>query len=1109
MATHSPTYLALKFNALLDGQTFFDHWSEKFRSPQVYGFSVKCLCPFHLGESFRSLLLDLRKKTFRCTFTACKASGGGTFADLHSFFLDKPLLEALLDLRSTFRLELPEDVQHPLAAALADQAREHLRARELETAENVAALAFKEDPTNTPLRLLLAEICEASNRSDDARPYYELALEQAVADRNWNQAGTILNRLRTLYPDQMAYVEQSLKAAQGRGDPAGTVTAYLELGRRSDVSLAQRQEWLEQARALDPGRPEILEQLGGVYEDIQRHADAVKIWESLAENYRRSGQWQQALEVLDRIARQCPQREDIRETRAEILLAAGREGEATDILNQLVAQALEQGATEQAERYLQRLCDSHPSDIETSWQLLTLLEQTGRVEEATRVAERVLAVCDPALAGDRYAAVLERLKNWYPNDTVYRGRLVAHYANRGNTDAAFNELCQLMELYFQKGLRTDALQHVEAMRSLVVDHPRRRLELAQLLVTHECTAEALREYEAVARACLTDNPDLAEEACTHGLEVDPSQIALHEIHLEIVLANRPDQAVEECRRLIELYRAQGLLGKSLVAPARVKQHLPKAVEPRLLLVRLATEIGRPDRAVAELEELVTLELSDEQAAEALQAAGALAEQTSQPERLRQVLARLGAPLEAEPSPAGGEPEEKRVLQAADLVALIELAVRTGQAPEATRLFARALELEPKNVNLHERYIRFLTDQKRTEEVRRALEALADLLCEADDPNRVIGNLSAAVADFPRAAILHDRLGDFHLTVNAKGRARACFKKAVQLFEESGDKESARVAAEKVLVVDPPDMTMRAFLVESLDAAGQVDQAHAHARALAAYYADRDLFDLAEREYRRIVAREPDNLGAWMKVLEMIECMGRQKAHLSDYFLVAQLSSQRGLLDQAAQIYRQIIGFDPGNLEARRAYIETRLEAGTGTELVPDFLEFADLLATRGNTDEAITLYRQVLALHPDNAHAQAQLGTLQSGQKPEEPVAAEAPPPPAEDVQAALRQTIENYKQILETNPDNALIRGQMADMLFQLGDAEAALKEWDQAAVQFAERSEFDQVQRLCEKILQVDSDNARARERLSRATLWKHSMHELDRAIESFEEGNPLGPE
>jgi tetratricopeptide (TPR) repeat protein len=1297
MVTHTPNYLQRKLNAHLDGKRFFDHWKEKFRNSQVQGVHAKCLCPFHSGGDYRSFLLDLSKKTYRCTFTQCKATAGGTFADLQALFTGKGPHETLLDLCSAFQIAVPDELATEIAEHLAERVRELIRENKLKAAENLAVLAFKENPTNTMLRLLLADICELSGRPAAARPYYELVLEEAVGEKDWNRATTILERLRSLYPNETSYVEQSLKIAEARGDRAQAVTCYLILAHRSDISLDLQRNWLEKARRLDPSRPEILERLGLLYEQIGQPDQAVGCWDWLAEHYRSTGEWAQALNALTQMARVCPERDDVAERRAEVLLQAGQTQEAVEILKRLTEQALRTGTADRAERYLRRLCNSGLGDVGDYWQLLTLFEQSQRIEDASFIADRMLELCDPNTAGERYVAVLERLKRWHPNSTVYRGQLASHLANRGDTDAAFTEMRELIDLCFQRGLRIEALQRIQGMRGFAADRPHRWLEIAQLLATHGCTQEALREYETLARKNLSRDRSLAEEACRLGLELDSSRPTLHEILLQLYLPDAPDRAFEQCRRIVELYRSQGTVEKAFVSLERFKQRLPTEVEPRLLSVGLAVESGQPERAIQDLGELSALELTPEQMTKALDAANAVAERYGQRVQLLQVLAafhrrrndadslvetllRLASaqssinaagaaeatyseilavrpnearallaraelvrttrgkdaarPLylryieqmladnrrdealriylqwiewvpddvearqnlarlyveagntqaavqelcqAAEQQGARGEvegqvqtyrtaleflpldsPQTRQIIERlcacgrkdvavaalegllwsqeqsgkveetlATLALLVELApdrtdwrkrharllarkenyaaqiqaaLDIGDDPEAARLFSRVLEMDPTNLEMHERWVQFLYSRNRPEEGHQALVTLTDFLSEERKTKQAIELLSEALEKHPTAAILHARLGDFHLATNAKGRAITSFKHAARLFVQQGDVPAYHAAIEKILAIDPLDVAIRAAFVDSLLASGQVSQALVHARVLANNYIERNLFDLAEAECRLIVSQEPGDLATWKKILELAERMGDQREHIPDYLLVAEMVARRGLLDEAVHLYQQVIQLDPNNLEARRAYVESCEQMGIETDLVADYLELADLLATQGYVEEGYGYYKRVLAVDPQNAQAITQMNRLKPMLSHDMTGTIRGRSRPKSDDAVILQEAIENYARILDANPDNALVRSQMADLLFELGKIEEALTEWDKASARFFDNGDVHSAIHLCEKILQIDPNRPDVRDRLDRGKLKKDSMDAIDMAIESL---------
>ena len=1403
MATHSPSYLALKINALLDGQPFYDHWHEKFRNAQTYGASIKSLCPFHLGESFRSFLLDLRKKTFCCTVTQCKAAAGGTFAELHGLLIDKPLLDALLDLCSTFKLALPDDVRLLFAATLADHARELLREGKPEAAEGVAIQGFKKDSTSAALQLLLAEICEARDRPADARPYYDTVLREAIAEENWDQAAAVFDRLRSMEADQGAYAEQAAAIAQARGDRAQAVAAYLDLASRPGTPPERQRLWLEQARSLDPACPEVLEQLGALVEQTGPPDEAVAIWKVLAECHRQAGRPQQSLEVLDRLVRLHPEFHDLDEQRADLMLEANRPDDAARLFRSLADRALDQRALDRAEHYLRRLCDAFPRDIEAHWLLLILFEQTDREDNAALIADHLLAVGDVETMGERYIEILKRLRQWRPNNILYRERLASHSASQGDVETALNEMRDLVERCFLRGATAEALQRIQTMRSMAADHPARRREIAQLLTTHGCSAEAVSEYESIARQSAGSVASLAEEACLRGLELDASRPVLHEILLQISLTRHPARAFEQCHWLVEFYRTRGDVLKAIALLEQLAPHLPEEIEPRLWLAGLAIESGQADRALATLAEIVPLELSADQTAKALEIANALVPHYSQSIRLLQLLAALhrrqadqevliatllqlaaaqqGAGLLAEAEAAYAEvlairPNETRALhgqaeavrerqgfaaakpiyqrygerlvaegrseealrvylqciawasedrdfrraaaalfaeqgdlnqaraqweiaaalslavhndptaaaacwqsilndcpddpeasrnlarlhvlrgetnaakQALDRIgeplpdaalashemllkasltlnhpieafehasilsglyeaqkrpeaalamarkmvelqpqepsayarlaevlehqgardelcqaletladlhtragnlqnaaetldrylairpdstavrkryislaakigpsthlvesceAVIAAAVKAGDTDEAVRLFEQAVEMNPDNTGLRERRIRFLYEQKRDEQGHRAVLELANYLAQSDNLKKAIELLSKTIKQRPDVGEWHARLGDFLLAQNAKGRAIVSLRKAMQLFAEKGDRVATQALAEKILIVDPLDVATRAALVELLLAERQTSPALAHSRMLAAHYVDRDLFDLAEHEYRRIVSLEPDDLASWQNIIEMIERMNVQREHVSDYLLVADLFVRRGLLDEAIHFYHKTVQLDPDNIEVRRALIETHIQIGDERGVVSDYLDLAELLSMQGQMEDAFKIYCRVLELEPNHPVATYHTNRLKSfvsrhvsshGAPASSSSSVISTVPGSEK---SLREMLENYRTILKTKPENPMIRARLGAVLFQLGETEEALKEWDLASAGLFQSGDYKAVIRVCEKMLQVDPNRPNIQERLAQAKVKKDSMTAIESAIESVEHG------
>jgi tetratricopeptide (TPR) repeat protein len=278
--------------------------------------------------------------------------------------------------------------------------------------------------------------------------------------------------------------------------------------------------------------------------------------------------------------------------------------------------------------------------------------------------------------------------------------------------------------------------------------------------------------------------------------------------------------------------------------------------------------------------------------------------------------------------------------------------------------------------------------------------------------------------------------------------------------------------------------------------------------LAGQYVDRNLLDLAEQEFRRIVSHEPEDLAVWQRVLEIIDRRGRKREHVSDFLLVAELMLRRGLLDEAQGLYRKAMQLDPENIEARQSYIELYRKRGQERDLISEYIDLADLLFARGRGAEGRALCQRVLELDASNSQAihrinraEAALSTDQvsiSGTAADVTRVVRAR---AADVKV-MREGVENYRQMLAAKPDNAMVRKRMADILFQLGEVEEALDEWEHASADFFDHGELEPAITLCEKILNLDPSRSGTRERLSRATVKKDSIAAIESAIESLQD-------
>jgi predicted O-linked N-acetylglucosamine transferase (SPINDLY family) len=150
--------------------------------------------------------------------------------------------------------------------------------------------------------------------------------------------------------------------------------------------------------------------------------------------------------------------------------------------------------------------------------------------------------------------------------------------------------------------------------------------------------------------------------------------------------------------------------------------------------------------------------------------------------------------------------------------------------------------------------------------------------------------------------------------------------------------------------------------------------------------------------------------------------------------------QAGDLQQAEQLYRQILQVDPNHADAIRLLGLIALQLGQtdsavdyirqALRLKPDFAEAHNLLAIalrqQGKLDEAVSSWRQALSFKPDYAEAYNLLAI-------------------ACKEKGLLEEAAANWRQVIRLRPNDAEAHGSLANVLMEQGkldDAVAAYKQ-------------------------------------------------------------------
>lgn len=354
--------------------------------------------------------------------------------------------------------------------------------------------------------------------------------------------------------------------------------------------------------------------------------------------------------------------------------------------------------------------------------------------------------------------------------------------------------------------------------------------------------------------------------------------------------------------------------------------------------------------------------------------------------------------------------------------MAEAKLQLGEFAKAEELYGKAAKLNPKDARSRTALAVAQIDKGRT--------------AQGLDELRVVSEFdTGAVADLAIISAYMQR-SDWTNSLAAIARLEGKLPKAAyvsnlrgQVEIRRGNMENARAAFEAALKLEPLYFPAVASLA-SLD----VVQGKA---------------EVARKRLEKLMSADPKNVKAAMSLVNLIASMGASKAEQRDILLRA-------------------IGANPSEDAPRLALIALQLEAKDfkpavvtaqdGVVAIPESSDLLEALALTqfraGDTNQAVSIYTKVLALHPNSPRALVGLADVYIAEKQFQMANAALRKaafgklnyPPAQQGLIDLELKMGNLKEALNTAK---LIQAQRADGFGESieGDLESGQKNWSKAA--------------------------------------------------------------
>lgn len=201
------------------------------------------------------------------------------------------------------------------------------------------------------------------------------------------------------------------------------------------------------------------------------------------------------------------------------------------------------------------------------------------------------------------------------------------------------------------------------------------------------------------------------------------------------------------------------------------------------------------------------------------------------------------------------------------------------------------------------------------------------------------------------------------------------------------------------------------------------------------------------------------------------------------FQTATRLAQKGQLDRAIAEYERLLEHDPNEVRALLKIGELRQRKGENEQAARALERAAELYSTQGFFLKAVAVYKQILKLDPRvEAHQRLaelyqQLGLLREAMSQLQIVIA------TYEREGRTQDTIAVLRKMLDLEPENALARARLGELLLGAGQADEGKEELRRALEQLEKEGRSDDYVRVAERLLSgedADSEIARKAARI-----------------------------
>jgi len=1056
----------------LEVKTVLETISYRTDTIQEIGDVIKCFCPIHKEQVFRTLIINPKDKSYRCSYSLCGGNKGGDLLSLYALSRGLDYDQGVTQIVKDLNLEIELPTTQEFIDKTVEVAENYLELGVLDEAETGFSKVAEIQPNNIDAQKGLLEIYTIQKNEDRILQQLKVVVRLLLEMREYENALLYCNQLIERIPNSKEAHYWMVDCYLGKEDYQASLGEYMNLAdlHESDGEFEDALAIYRKIENLGLDLIDIYPHIISVLVASNRSQEAIQETIKRAEHFKTTKEYDKTLDSYKYILELDNSRNDIRKQYIHLSLEIGLSEERIEECLRLVEDLLFQHALGEALDSLNALLKATPSNTKILEKLINVYLDQGKLEEATALRLRLSDLHETAGHLDDALIPLNAIMGYKPDFIKALSRLASIYCKKQEFPLATDTYKKIMEIHQEKNNLLEAIAIYEKIIEINPDEVSFKEEQIDLYILADKIEEAFAKSQ--------DLIDDLESKKNYDLVIDKIRFALALKQDADILIVRLADLLSRLKRMNEArdeyFHAYEVLRnnkKMDLASSQLMKCLDINPNDQKALFSLAdtfVEIGDVHKALNHYRKLSSLLLEEgnlEEGEKVLQKIISL-----QPDDINThiLLVTIYQQLGYENEIA--ETYEK----------LSQLYLDKEAYNKVIEVCQSILEIRPDNIPAHEKLIQVYEHTNRRKEAIQLWFKLADIhdrsgdLAKEEETYKAILKADNANVDARRNYI-------FLLT--RTGQKQPAYKEARILSDQYITRRQPELAVElynKLLETDPEELPLHLHLLELLKKSNQVPQIIAQTRRLIALYAERKQLATVADYYGQLIKYEPENVEFRSSFIETLLLLDRKEDATGQAIGLAELHTQHGQLEDAEKVYQKILAMEPQDQEVYRKLIALNRSRGTLDKAIELINHLSLIQYKKGETPQAVGTLRDIFQFDAMNIETHRRIIEIYKEQQQIDSAVGEYLE--LYDIHyntGDIEQAISTLKEAIEVNPEDTQLRKKLVIVHIQRDDIEEASRESFRICDIHAKAQHYQEVLNTLAEILEHDPGNIQAKKR------------------------------